>query len=155
MFKLKVEITHKPIGSHNKPIDSHWFKMFYLSCIVFNCVYSFFIKSWNSIKTLVLYEQVVVLPNIFSRRLTLCACKKTIEISSICWNILQIDNIISFCKLGSHSKLIFCFVVSFCFRCEFFLFVVSFLFCREILLSLSVFYFVGSFCFCCEFFILL
>ena len=39
-----------------KPIDSHWFKMSCLTCLIFSCVYCFFLKRWNYIKIFVLHE---------------------------------------------------------------------------------------------------
>ena len=39
-----------------KPIDSHWFKMSCLTCLIFSCVYCFSLKRWNYIKIFVLHE---------------------------------------------------------------------------------------------------
>ena len=36
--------------SLGKPIDSHWFKMSYLNCLIFSCVYCFFLKRWSYTK---------------------------------------------------------------------------------------------------------
>ena len=36
--------------SLGKAIDSHWFKMSCLTCLVLSCVYCFFLKRWNYIK---------------------------------------------------------------------------------------------------------
>ena len=38
-----------------------------LTCLVFNCVYCFFLKRWNYITTFVLHEQAVLLPNFLLR----------------------------------------------------------------------------------------
>ena len=39
-----------------KPIDSHWFKMSCLTCLIFGCIYCFYLKRWNYIKTFVVNE---------------------------------------------------------------------------------------------------
>ena len=49
--------------SLGKPIDSHWFKMSCLTCLVFSCVYCFFLKRWNYIKIFALHEYAALLPN--------------------------------------------------------------------------------------------
>ena len=54
----------------NSPITSHWFKMFYLNCLVFTCVYCFFLKRWNYIKIFALHEYAILLSKRFSHRLT-------------------------------------------------------------------------------------
>ena len=56
--------------SLGKPIGSHWFKMSCLTCLVFNCVYYFFLKRGNFTKTFVLHEEAVLLPKFLSHRLT-------------------------------------------------------------------------------------
>ena len=56
--------------SLGKPIDSYWFKMPGLTCLVFSCVYCFFLKRWNYIKIFVLHEYAVLLSKFFSCRLT-------------------------------------------------------------------------------------
>ena len=42
--------------SLGKPIDTHWFKISWLTCLVFNCGYCFFLKRWNYIKIFVQHE---------------------------------------------------------------------------------------------------
>ena len=44
---------HNDICRHSlgKPIDFHWFKISCLTCLVFSCVYCFFLKRWNYIKS--------------------------------------------------------------------------------------------------------
>ena len=59
-----------PNWSLGKPIDSHWFKMSCLTCLVFSCVYCFFLKRWNYTKMFVLHESAVLLPIFFSHWLT-------------------------------------------------------------------------------------
>ena len=45
--------------SLEKPVDFHWFKMSCLTCLVFSCVYWFFLKRWNYIKIFVLHEKAI------------------------------------------------------------------------------------------------
>ena len=56
--------------SLGKSIVSHWFKMSCLTCLVFSCVYYFFLKRGNFIKTSVLHKEAVLLPKFLSHRLT-------------------------------------------------------------------------------------
>ena len=41
--------------SLGKPIDSYWFKMSCLTCLIFNCIYCFFLKRWNYIKIFITF----------------------------------------------------------------------------------------------------
>ena len=44
---------------------SHWFKMPCLTCLVFSCVFCFFLKRWHYIKIFVLHEKAVHLLKCF------------------------------------------------------------------------------------------
>ena len=44
---------------------SHWFKMSCLTCLVFSCVFCFFLKRWHYIKIFVLHEKAVHLLKCF------------------------------------------------------------------------------------------
>ena len=54
--RVNIFMTGLAIVSLGKPIDSHWLKMSCLNCLVFRCVYCFFLKRWNYVKTFVLHE---------------------------------------------------------------------------------------------------
>ena len=59
VFQLSLNLVitfHSCYFSLEKPIDSHWFKMSCFSFSVFSCVYCFFFKQWNHIKTFVSHE---------------------------------------------------------------------------------------------------
>ena len=50
------EKIKKVTKQFRKAIDSHWFKMLCLTCLVVSCVYCFFFKRWNYIKIFVLHK---------------------------------------------------------------------------------------------------
>ena len=80
-----IRMHHCSLG---KPINSHSYKMSGLNCLVFCCVYWFFLRRWNYIKIFVLQEKAVLLPKFFSCRLTSSTSQKYNRSIVILWRTL-------------------------------------------------------------------
>ena len=72
---------------HENPLVPTDFKMYCLSYLAFSCIYSFFIKWWNSMPFFCMKKQYFCLTFFLADWHQMCH-KNTIEISLIYWNVV-------------------------------------------------------------------
>ena len=97
IFNQRAAVIHMPYNTYTqfcflpdssqKTIDSHWFKIFCLSCLIFSCVY-FFHKMMKFYKEICfVWINRTSAENFFLTDWRHIPRKNKIEISSIYWNV--------------------------------------------------------------------